>query len=249
MHTAAVAFLVVLLTCVVLVGGFLAVGFAFEKRCQRKRQAAFVQCLRELAPVMDAARVTYFIDYGTLLGHVREKDVILGDEDIDFAVWVDSPEDEARLLSLVPRIHALPGYVCRLKHIPRGFKLAWHLKADRNIGGDVYVYTRSADTPSAVDKETPTTRTSAVIVDTMNGARYAAHAHLPVKREPFGHYDFEVCVPANPEVALLERYGDTWRTPIPFGKSKADESEAVWKHHFLRAVITWRDLLGIQKEQ
>ena len=70
-----------------------------------KYQYTTRQKLRILAvdviPVLNKYNVEYWVDFGTLLGIIRENDIILGDEDVDI-VLVDNPilKDQMSLVSI-----------------------------------------------------------------------------------------------------------------------------------------------------
>lgn len=231
-----IALLVLLGVGVVVVAGFLVIGYALEQPMQRHRRCKFERCLKTWTHNLNEQRVNYFVDYGTLLGHVRDGGVILGDEDIDISVHVQEPADADRLLTAVRAVHASGDYdVEVLPHV-----LHWVWRKDRNICGDFYVY--------RADPKDPT-----YVVNMDNKSQHSRTRLFPTREETFGRRQkdqFVVRVPAEPEGAVQDRYGGGWRTPTPFSKSKADGFSPSASETFVwRPAVTWRDMLGYKKKK
>lgn len=53
---------------------------------QQVRRRLLRRLLQEVCPLLDAAGIPYWADFGTLLGMYREKDLILYDNDADIVV-------------------------------------------------------------------------------------------------------------------------------------------------------------------
>ena len=59
-----------------------------------------IRCLRDAKEILDEAGVRYWLDQGTLLGAVRDKQIIPWDDDIDFSVMAD---ERTKILEQIPR--------------------------------------------------------------------------------------------------------------------------------------------------
>lgn len=133
--------------------------------CQQLRIRNLRRLVMEVCPVLDKLGVTYWIDFGTLLGAYREKDIIPHDNDADVVIL--NPDWEYVYLNLKARL-------------PRGFKvyyvvpsedksIKW-LRVSWGIGiMDLYggFYDKSAqdglsDSLSTTSLSAPGTRTSSV---------------------------------------------------------------------------------------
>ena len=91
----------VLLLFAIFVG--MLIVFYREKQCQSK-QDDLREHLSKVADILEANNVEYWIDYGTLLGAMREGDVIPGDNDTDTSIRIESFE---QLKSLQPQFEKL----------------------------------------------------------------------------------------------------------------------------------------------
>lgn len=79
----AVTLIVVIVVITVAVG----VGLGMEKHFDRKRQARLTAILKEAVTTLNEHGVEYFLDYGTLLGVVRDNQFLIeGDLDFDITV-------------------------------------------------------------------------------------------------------------------------------------------------------------------
>ena len=81
-------------------------GFLVEKK-MKHAWAAFQEVLAEIIRVCEKYQITYFADYGTLLGAVRHQNFVPWDDDIDIAV---KREDYNRLMKVLP--FELPASFC-----------------------------------------------------------------------------------------------------------------------------------------
>lgn len=66
---------------------------------------------KDLCKTLNKHKVNYWVDFGTLLGIVREKDIILRDEDVD-VVLVDTPTLENGMKLVMVDLEKM-GYLCK----------------------------------------------------------------------------------------------------------------------------------------
>jgi hypothetical protein len=149
--------------------------------------------LRQVLARLDAAGITPFLSFGTLLGAVREGGFMAHDTDIDLGVFSDE---------------ASPEQLRRLFRWGSGLRLALPSLLDARAL-PVKVRHRSGASIDLV----PFERHPDAFITRM---RHQSHV-LTRRRRPFGlrWMNFEgtrVCVPDPPEAFLDENYGD-WRTP------------------------------------
>jgi lipopolysaccharide cholinephosphotransferase len=71
--------------------------------------------LREVTEILEKNGVQYFLDFGTLLGIVRENRLLPWDDDIDLGI----PEKHAEKLSRLKLKFILKGYRLRIKRHQR----------------------------------------------------------------------------------------------------------------------------------
>jgi hypothetical protein len=177
------------------------------------RRRALRSLLLGVCPRLDSLDIPYFVDFGTLLGLHRERDVILHDNDAD-VVLLDPDFD-----ALLPRL--------RQALTPQGFRVCEVVPSEdatvrwlRVIAGplgaplgimDLYGGWRSACTKRI---EIPQGHGDLCDVD--------AHLVLPTGRMRWR--GASLACPRDVEGVLVHRYGATWRTPRYMDKGR-DEVE------------------------
>ena len=112
MHHPSLAFVVTLLLIPVVLG-----WWCFLWLHRQRHRLVLRRLLRTAARRLhlhndqgEGHRLTWWIDFGTLLGYVREGDIIADDNDVDLCVRIDSPADRGLLWRLVQAMAGdLPG--------------------------------------------------------------------------------------------------------------------------------------------
>lgn len=142
--------------------------------------------LLNLKEDLDAAEIPFFLISGTLLGYVREGDILSHDKDLDIGVMCDvSTERVQDALKESGRFQLLPAVnekVARVRHA-------------NGVMADIFIHWRSDGKLFHQGSKTGWWNTEFTIAT----ASFLGTA--------FG-------VPSDPELYLQENYGD-WRTPVP----------------------------------
>jgi hypothetical protein len=158
----------------------------------RFRRRELRRILRDVCEVLNAHGVEYWCDYGTLLGLVRDGDLILGDKDADLCLVVDQ---KPRVMGAGPAFQQ------------RGYRLT-----DR--GGDSRRLLRVFDrrTPFYVDLY-EYTRDGETLRSVLEVPLEDVPARLVASRRPLVFLGAPIPVPADAESHLVHRYGPDYRTP------------------------------------
>lgn len=140
----------------------------------------------------------WWVDFGSLLGLVREGDVILGDNDADVCVRIATPVDRERLVA------ALRWCVQRFP----GLRLSLEPWADAHAfrmwcGDDQLDIYHNHPTPDGAWYIGATGRNSDVATEDIGTPREVWWPCV----------DAVVCIPEHPVTVLEWRYGDDWRVP------------------------------------
>lgn len=169
-------------------------------RFQRKELQKGASHILELISDSFSDKIFWFIDFGTLLGNVRDNAIISFDRDIDIGVFVKNKELIKELL------------------IPKGFALAKSCICDGevveesyvfgNIKTDIHFYSRSGDKCNCI----------LLYNECDEKVEYKA-----VRIEVSAIDETETCIlcgasvqrPQNYEILLNEKYGMEWRIPNP----------------------------------
>lgn len=171
-----------------------------------RRPLEAVETLRIVSHTLDRLRVRWWIDYGTLLGFMREGGMIAWDSDIDLGILA---EDMPRVLATEPRLKS------------RGLDACYHPPGPhRFASGDWFHVTRAPDNPNGVDVFPWYThghmldRARYCDADTIKGREFPVERLLPLTRGAWEGVD--VAVPADPAWLVAHRYGPDWRTPVDY---------------------------------
>jgi hypothetical protein len=159
--------------------------------------------MAEVARLMDGAGIRWWLDYGSLLGWVRNGGMIPFDKDGDLGVL---GEDGAKLRALMPSL------------VRAGLYPTWaEKKPDRWRTGDRMKVRLSRINHTNVDlflwypRHGLLERTNYIGADIYKGREFPVGWALPLRR---GVWDgIEVSVPAEPEKLCEWRYGAGWRVP------------------------------------
>ncbi|WP_320203888.1 hypothetical protein [Agrobacterium rosae] len=151
--------------------------------------------------------------FGTLLGLVREGDIIADDDDVDLYIDVVKRAEVVSIMSTA------------------GFNVIyegdWFLQFTRNIEEittfvDVYLYENPADTDYIVERWN--------FRGTPNEDRY--HLHIPKDAvfplQPTNLFDANILLPNKPEFCCSFLYGSSWRQP--FSKAQREYKVVVYNN-------------------
>jgi hypothetical protein len=183
-------------------------GVEFYKNLRRR---ALRRLVLETCPVLDALSTSYFVDFGTLLGLHREKDVILHDNDAD-VVLLDPDFD-----ALLPRLAAaLPQFRVTTVVPSEDASVRWLRVIAGPLGAPVGVMDLYGGWLSECGKHIGIPQGHGDLCDV------PASLVLPLGRMRWR--GASLSCPADVESVLAHRYGPTWRVPRYMDKGR-DEVE------------------------
>ncbi len=140
--------------------------------------------------LFDQCGIRFCLAYGTLLGAVRDKSIIKGDEDVD--VYTDNEE---KLRNCLPFLFENGLKVCRIEE-----NIYYSFRSDDKSFIDVYI-----------KKKLPTSIWS-LWCDSISG--FAVPKWYVSKCDKIVFLGMELLCPHKPERLLAYWYGKTWRIPI-----------------------------------
>ncbi|MCU0639393.1 MAG: LicD family protein [Candidatus Krumholzibacteria bacterium] len=145
--------------------------------------------------------IGYWLDYGTLLGAVREKDLIDYDTDVDLGMLY---RDRDKLLGLKERIEK-DGFVFRKDHSAEFYRIA--LSEMNSLHADVFLWKRNPD--GVLYRED--------YMKKDDGKGKDFHEDLILKLEEREIDGRMYPVPSGPEEFCRFRFGENWRERIRYG--------------------------------
>eukprot|EP00939_MAST-03C_sp_MAST-3C-sp1_P005240 g5240.t1 len=194
---------------------------------------ALFELLQCVAPIMEKHEFPYFMDAGTLLGAVRENQVIDGDSDVDLGFMI-SPKAFDNLRNAKDEIENVCNAYFMYKVDDKNSWVYWMPfdsfrvvnRADFRIFSyqfgvvsqiylDLYVYVYDPLTDLVY---APT------FVDDHNTPFTPLKDFLPLKKT-CTLYDVEFFCPAEPEIVLRRTYGENWRVPSKDHATDIDDEE------------------------
>jgi hypothetical protein len=182
----------------------------------RYRRRELRRVLRDVSAVLDAGRIDYWCDFGTLLGLAREGDLILGDKDVDLSVPV---EEKPRVMALAP-VFAERGY--RITDRGGAARRLLRVHDTRTpFYADIYPYEREGETLRSL----------------LSSPLEDIPAALVAQRRRLTAFGASLPVPAEPEAMLVLRYGPGYRSPRRNDKGSA--------RAYSRWLSVWEDLEAI----
>lgn len=170
---------------------------------QKKKYKA----LSEVHRVFSQEKISYFVDFGTLLAMIREKDFLMYDSDLDFGILPDSPGEEVNY-QLVRRElkeagfrhlseNIFKGKVIKDRFIFSGVRIDFfYYKQEGNLLKCWLFYKPPRDKLGKEERRVVEVRHS-----TLTGLK-----KIKVR-------GVEFFIPENPERVLAEKYGEGWRIP------------------------------------
>lgn len=177
--------------------------------------------------------VPYSLDFGTLLGYVRENNIILGDEDVDLTVSLS----EVNADDIIARLHTKSGFEIRRD----GNILKVYDVDNSNISGDIYMR-------SQVYKDDDVVTHRVDIGGKSND--FPVRGFKDIVETVMFNNDFPVKV-VHEDIAkqrLIDSYGENYMTPIYRKKAGATSAVKNLKNRVIRSAMVWRSVLGIRKK-
>lgn len=183
----------------------------------RRRRAALRRLVPAVCAILDAHRIGYWADFGTLLGFRREADIIVSDKDADLSVLAD---ERPRIVALAPEFARagleLTDSGGRSRRVLRiqDARTLYHL--------DIYTYQRDGD----------------MLRSELHSPNEDIPAHLVANRVSAAFLGGSIQIPANVDAVLIHRYGNGYLTPRrgdkgatrPYRRTRAvmEDIEAGW---------------------
>lgn len=166
------------------------------------------EILIKVNQALSDAKLFFWLDYGTLLGAVREKGFIKHDEDLDFGMFINDSEKVASILNLAG--FKLFSY-CRVI----GGKGTIQRYIYKGVSFDIYFYEKDEETKNIYcysftkydGEKYIKGKTSKVLVQKLT-LPYAGFKNIHFMGEIFN-------IPANSVEYLTTLYGDTYMIPNP----------------------------------
>lgn len=203
---------------------------------RRLLQRNGLEILRVLDSTLHDLNIEYFVDYGTLLGVIREGGFIKTDDDIDITIC--NPEVDARMLvrQLLERgfefIHALEyqGKTRLFSMSWRGTSVDFYLRDWSEDRAEYWIYGIYFDPHLVYPGEE------------WNSCRRICYP-LSMVPERFQFKGIIISIPHGAEDHLKFEYGVDWRIPDPSCKSVSDKKVLVMSD-FARRVISLEKFLN-----
>jgi hypothetical protein len=201
---------------------FIIVGTTCSYYVETKHHDELVILLEKVCQVLNKNNYEYVIDFGTLLGVIRENDVIMGDADIDISMIDDGQTLDKDLF--VSRLKNAG--VCIINN-PNTIKI-W-MPGNRRATGDIYMF-KPIDDDKIEHKFSHTT-----IV-------YSRDHFFPAVGRKFQD-KFDVFLPPKPEDHLANLYGNDYLTPKRLDKGIDGGRPNAATRFFMNCGITWGKLI------
>lgn len=161
--------------------------------------------MADLARLMDRDGIRWWVDYGTLLGYIRDGGMIRYDKDGDLGVHGG---DRDKLLALLPELLGLKYHAVYASPNPtERFRTGDRVKvciSNRNrTNVDLFLWYPHRPKKGYLDRK------NYIGADLYKGREFPMTWAFPLER---GSWDgIDVSVPAEPEILAEHRYGVTWR--------------------------------------
>lgn len=159
--------------------------------------------------VFDAIGLDFYLAFGTLLGAIREKSLIKGDEDVDVFIT-----DEQKLYDNLPYIYDHGLRLCRMHK-----RTIYSFRIGDNSYIDVYILSEIKNSLWS----SSCYRLSAKYVPKSLFSEFEDIEFLGIKCK----------CPQEPEKVLEFWYGETWRTPVSGHNFKCEVPSAYYYHSFI----------------
>lgn len=163
--------------------------------------------LKTVAADLDRAGIRWWIDYGTVLGFVRNGGLIPYDKDADLGILAD---DRPKLLKLkdawnAAGFHATYAPPRATERFRTGDRVKVALSRTNRTNTDIFIWERDQPKPGWLDRK------NYIGADLFKGREMPETMIFPLRR---GQWDgIDVSVPARPEQLCEHRYGEDWSIP------------------------------------
>jgi hypothetical protein len=161
--------------------------------------------MADLARLMDRDGIRWWVDYGTLLGYVRNGGLIRYDKDGDLGVF---GEDREKLLALQPELLAM-GYHATFapprptQRFRTGDRMKVRISNRNHTNVDIFIWYPDKPKKGYLDRK------NYIGADMYKGREFPMDWAFPLAR---GEWDgIDVSIPAEPEKLAAHRYGPTWQ--------------------------------------
>jgi hypothetical protein len=164
--------------------------------------------MADVAKHLDLVGIRWWIDYGTLLGFIRNGGLIPWDKDCDLGMLAD---DRQKLLDLQKVFlgigyHATYASPRPTQRFRTGDRMKVSLSNLNRSNVDIFIWERNKPSKGLLD------RRNYIGADLYKGREFPIEWALPLRR---GTWDgIDVSVPAEPEKLAEHRYGATWMEPM-----------------------------------
>lgn len=162
--------------------------------------------MADVAEALDGAGIRWWIDYGTLLGWVRNGGLIPWDKDCDLGILADD-RDRLKALQagfLAMGYHAVFSPIRPTQRFRSGDRMKVCLSNRNRTNVDIFIWYKR---PGGI-----LDRKNYIGADLYKGREFPVDWVLPLQR---GTWDgIDVSVPAEPEKLAEHRYGASWREPL-----------------------------------
>ncbi|MDK0574921.1 LicD family protein [Clostridium perfringens] len=179
----------------------------YQKICNRKFKYSSNDALYKFTESMNKSKYSYWIEFGTLLGAIREKKILSHDNDIDVAMYIDNWDKN------------LEGYLGK-----NGFEL---VKRARLLSGELieetykfdnahidifYVY-KNKENFIIYDYQTINNMSPNECIKRYGGLSVFKNVFSKFEIVKFQYSIFNTYIPENYDIHLKEIYGDNYMIP------------------------------------
>ena len=168
------------------------------------------ECLELVKETLDKEDLEFWLDYGTLLGAVREKDFIAHDLDIDFGMMYSNSEEKIenafkKVGISKYREFVLDGKVVEQTYNYKGlcFDIFYYFSDEKHMWTYGFTYKNNKLEKVSYDNKD--------VSKGFQGMKYFVKKRGLEKLEFKG---IEYCVPEDPRGYLQENYGPSYMTPV-----------------------------------
>lgn len=162
-----------------------------------------IELLRYVTTALNNRGVKYWLDFGALLGVIREGDMIVGDDDTDLGV---STDDLQTVEDVLAEIKEETSYSVKKSDVYRRCAdfageslMLYQIRGERSLL-DIFFFEPNADNDTLRSMWTSDDDTTISII-------------FPVKEIYVPAWGFSVNIPAYPVARLIGKYGEDYMTP------------------------------------
>lgn len=189
----------------------------FERTARAKLQSVGYDVADEFISAMEGLNLNLFVDYGTLLGFVRDGGFIAYDDDLDFG-FVNRTDDQGVWLEIEE--HAKKAGFRKIRQFSYDGLITEQAYERKGLTLDIFSHPASANgMMSAFGYETH----AGVVYKDEHEMTVIQHLTSKVEEiDSLFVHGKEYPVPKNFTEYLGDVYGKTWKTPLPRGEYEQD---------------------------